>query len=275
MQHFDGIQSVQAHLIGRVNNANHCSAGSSNNIGFQQLKPVLAGCVSLAVIMLLSVVSAHTNAQLPDCYLLLSDLASALNQASEVTSTVEITSGGYEIAYNRSRFSRQGDDIDVTLIEQRGRRTNYDQDLVLTSDAAQNPSYVGEQASTVASEGSMPNDTGTPLPFDCAAHNLEPVSSPMLYHVHQEFQRGMLSTSNDDMRYVLELANTTEIPIDTWRLTFREQENWHVLEQLSARFEIEILFIPVRGSFRVSFEDWDLPARLPVSPRERLSQVSP
>ncbi|MEM7735025.1 MAG: hypothetical protein AAF267_04475 [Deinococcota bacterium] len=282
-QHLDRTQPSQVKLTGQGNGAVYCDAGSSDNSGPRQIKPVFARLVSLAVLIVLNTVSAHTNAQLPDCYLLLNDLSIALNQASEVTSTVEITSGGYEIAYNRSRFSRQGDDIDVTLIEQRGRRTTYDQDVVLTSDAVHNPAYVNDPTSAPTSTDS--DSTDTLLPFDCAAHNLEshnleshnlePVSSPTLYHVHQEFQRGMLSASNHDMRYVLELANTTEIPVDTWHLTFQQQDNWYVLEQLSASFEIKILSIPIRGSFRVSFEDWDLPARLPVSPRERLSQASP
>ncbi|MEM6429855.1 MAG: hypothetical protein AAF708_11485 [Deinococcota bacterium] len=222
---------------------------------------------------------AQTNDDLPECYLLLQDLSRALNQAYEVTSTVNISTGGYELAYNRSRFSRHGDEITVTLLEQRGRRTNYDQDVLLNSGAARNPDYLSEQASDEALTSS-----DQLLPFDCLEYSLqlhpdalpESTSSKPAHAFDQGQVYGAKdSFSEESSYYLLELANTTDIPVDRWRLTFRQQENWYVLEHLWARFEMEILFIPVRGSFYVSFTDWDLPARLPVSPRERLSQTLP
>lgn len=210
--------------------------------------------ISLGVVCLSHVGLAQTQ---PSCQQLLEHLNSTFNVAHSVTSTVNIRSGVLEIAYNRSRFDRQGNEVQVTLLEQRGRRTPYDQDVFLDNP----PEAPSQQAPSQQAPSQPTEETAdaVPLPFDCNQHNLEV----------RETQH-----TNDSpyQSYVLSLTNTqADIPVDYWRLEFGQIGNWYVLEQLFAPFEITIVRLPVRGHFTMNFDSWDLPARLPMSPRERLN----
>lgn len=212
----------------------------------------------------------------PSCQQLLEHLDSSFRVARSVTSTVNIRSGVVEIAYNRSRFDRQGDDLKVTLLEQRGRRTPYDQDVFATNPPADS------QRADNQHEGSQREDGTVALPFDCAQHNLtrhgDTADNPAEHtveHTASNSHSNNESTTNDTPRYVLSLQNLQrDIPVEYWRLEFTQVGRWYVLEHLFAPFSITILNVPVRGHFTMAFDGWDLPARLPqlpTSPRERLN----
>jgi hypothetical protein len=207
----------------------------------------------------------------PSCQQLLEHLDSSFRVARSVTSTVNIRSGVVEIAYNRSRFDRQGDDLKVTLLEQRGRRTPYDQDVFAT-----NPPADSQRADNQREDGTVA------LPFDCAQHDLtrhgDTADNPAEHtveHTASNNHSNNESTTNDTPRYVLSLQNLQgDIPVEYWRLEFTQVGTWYVLERLFAPFSITILNVPVRGHFTMAFDSWDLPARLPqlpTSPRERLN----
>lgn len=216
----------------------------------------VARCWSMVYLCSVGLAYAQTT---PSCQQLLEHLTSSFNVAHSVTSTVNIRSGVLEIAYNRSRFDRQGNDVKVTLLEQRGRRTPYDQDVFLDNpEPAQPPAKTSEEAGEEAGEEAAKETAdAAALPFDCNQHDLE-VSEPASTSLHQ--------------RYVLSLTNTqADIPVDYWRLEFGQIGSWYVLEQLFAPFEITIVRLPVRGHFTMNFDGWDLPARLPISPRERFN----
>lgn len=197
-----------------------------------------------------------THAQtLPSCEQLLEHLSSSFSVAHSVTSTVNIRSGVVEIAYNRSRFDRHDGELKVTLLERRGRRTPYDQDVFVDEPPEDN---------SLADSQSQADDV--PLPFDCVAHDLttQPHDNPNHDNPNHDNQSAP--------RYVLSLDNLqSDIPVDYWQLEFQRAGNWYLLERLFAPFNITILNIPVRGHFTMAFDSWDIPGRLPLSPRERVN----
>ena len=243
----------------------------------------------------------------PSCQQLLEHLENSFSVAHSVTSTVNVRSGVVEIAYNRSRFDRQGSDVTVTLLEQRGRRTPYDQDVFL-ENPAQNTT-TNQYADQYTDTTNTPDDN-VPLPFNCAQHDLEVVTTSQQHSTHDAQPRNTVSANNistnnistnnihinaqnitvrannasqnrhpqdnysqdTSQHFVLSLTNTQDnIPVDFWKLEFRQVGNWYLLEHLFAPFEITIMRLPVRGHFTMTFDGWDIPARLPLSPRERLN----
>ena len=216
----------------------------------------------------------------PSCEQLLEHLNHSFTVAYSVTSTVDIRSGVIEIAYNRSRFERQGNnnDVKVTLLEQRGRRTRYDQNVFLENPPYE-PTHMSTHTSTPESTSSQTADDDLPLPFSCSDHDLNVQEANIQETNVQEANIQEVNIQNiqednppQQTRYVLTLTNTQgDIPVSFWRLEFAQQGTWYVLEQLFAPFEITILSLPVRGHFTIIFDGWDLPARLPLSPRESLN----
>lgn len=148
----------------------------------------------------------------PTCESLVAALPDALGTAREVVIAVTLEQGGREVAFERSRVTRDAaGNVATTVLERRGLRR---------PDGAQGggDGGVGE------------------LALPCDGHEL-------------------LVTPDGDVTLLLRDPDPAA-PVASWTLRYALQGGrWRPLE-LAAPFELRVLFVPVRGRFVTTFEEW-------------------
>ena len=135
-------------------------------------------------------------------------------------------------------FDEASSVVSSVTIKQGNREMAYIRSQLLKDNEGEWQTEVLEQRGMQRPGGGEDSGQGE-FAFDCEGHELQALDT-------NSFQLGLQESNKD-------------IPVSAYTLLFNYHNGWYVPKEITANFQVSIVFIPVSGTFNTVFSDWGLP----------------